>query len=164
MAEETLRRALFQLNPFSVAEGIRSFYQLYAARHGKRRVGDKTPSHGEAMIAIECLLPEAAFIHVIRDGRDSSFSLRDMWFAPSQNIAILAAYWRDNVMRCRQQGRAVQRYLEAATKTFSAIRLVSSGGSATLPTYPSRLECSPFARRLRLCLPSIRGARQWMAP
>jgi hypothetical protein len=112
MAEETLRRALFKLNPFSVAEGIRSFYQLYAARHGKRRVGDKTPSHGEAMIAIECLLPEAAFIHVIRDGRDSSLSLRDMWFAPSQDIAILAAYWRDNVTRCRRQGRSVQRYLE----------------------------------------------------
>ena len=112
MAEETLRRALFKLNPFSVAEGIRSFYQLYASRHGKRRVGDKTPSHGEAMIAIECLLPEAAFIHVIRDGRDSSFSLRDMWFAPSQDIAVLAAYWRDNVTRCRRQGRSVQRYLE----------------------------------------------------
>ena len=112
MAEETLRRALFKLNPFSVAEGIRSFYQLYAARHGKRRVGDKTPSHGEAMIAIECLLPEAAFIHVIRDGRDSSLSLRDMWFAPSRDIAILAAYWRDNVTRCRRQGRSVQRYLE----------------------------------------------------
>ncbi len=68
--EEALRRALLELNPFSVAEGIRSFYQLYAARHGKRRAGDKTPSHGQAMIAIERLLPEAAFIHLIRDGRD----------------------------------------------------------------------------------------------
>jgi hypothetical protein len=112
LAEETLRRALLDLNPFSVAEGIRSFYRLYAARHGKRRVGDKTPSHGQAMIAIERLLSEAAFIHIIRDGRDSSFSLRDKWFAPSRDIAVLAAYWRDNVTQCRQQGRSVRRYLE----------------------------------------------------
>ncbi len=35
-----------------------------------------------------------------------------MWFAPSRDIAILAAYWRDNVTRCRRQGRSVQRYLE----------------------------------------------------
>jgi len=64
------------------------------------------------MIAIERLLPEAAFIHIIRDGRDSSFSLRGMWFAPSRDIAVLAAYWRDSVTRCRRQGRSVQRYLE----------------------------------------------------
>jgi len=112
MPEETLRRALFNLSPFSVAEGIRSFYRLYAARHGKQRVGDKTPGHGQTMIAIEQLLPEAAFIHVIRDGRDSALSLRDMWFAPSRDIAALAAHWRDNVTECRRQGHAVQRYLE----------------------------------------------------
>jgi Sulfotransferase family len=164
LAEETLRRTLLDLNPFSVAEGIRSFYQLYAARHGKRRVGDKTPSHGQAMIAIERLLSEAAFIHIIRDGRDSSLSLRDKWFAPSRDIAVLAAYWRDNVTQCRQRAvpfGAIWRY---ATKTFFAMRPGSSGGSAALSTYPSRLGCSPFTRRRRPCWPSIRGAWQWMAP
>jgi hypothetical protein len=41
-----LRDALAALPGFSVAEGLRCFYRLYAARFGKRRWGDKTPVHG----------------------------------------------------------------------------------------------------------------------
>ncbi|HET6161440.1 MAG TPA: sulfotransferase [Dongiaceae bacterium] len=110
--EATLGAALAELQPFSVADGIRCFYRLYAQRHGKRRVGDKTPLYGQAMDAIERLLPEAAFVHIIRDGRDCSLSLRELWFAPGRNIDALATYWRDNVATCRGLGRSVRHYIE----------------------------------------------------
>jgi hypothetical protein len=64
------------------------------------------------MPMIEQLLPEAAFIHVIRDGRDASLSLREMWFAPAKDIKALAAFWRDNVLAGREGGRQIQRYIE----------------------------------------------------
>src|ERR1700749_1142202 len=41
--EGTFRAALAEINPFTVSDGYRAFYRLYAARFGKARWGDKTP-------------------------------------------------------------------------------------------------------------------------
>src|SRR5262249_19204758 len=112
LQEADLRAAFAALPDFTVAAGIRAFYALYAARHGKTRIGDKTPLYGQAMPAIEQMFPEAAFVHIIRDGRDASLSLREMWFAPGKDIAILADYWQNNVAKCRAQSRQVRRYIE----------------------------------------------------
>jgi hypothetical protein len=43
------------------------------------------------------MLPEAHFIHVIRDPRDTAMSWRKTWFAPSQDYATLGSFWRQNV-------------------------------------------------------------------
>jgi len=64
---------LQKITPFHVDAAIRCFYRLYAAQLGKERWGDKTPSYGRHMRAIEQVLPEACFIHIIRDGRDGRF-------------------------------------------------------------------------------------------
>lgn len=98
---ETFRAALGQLRPFTVADGFRTFYRLYAARFGKSRWGDKTPLYCKSMGAIRQVLPEARFIHIIRDGRDAALSLRRMWFSPGQDIETQAAYWRDCVSAAR---------------------------------------------------------------
>src|SRR5262249_25559921 len=81
-------RAIPGLTP---AEAARAFYRMYAERHGKSRWGEKTPLHGLHMAAIGALLPEARFIHVIRDGRDVALSLRGLWFSPGDDITKLAA-------------------------------------------------------------------------
>ena len=47
---------------------------LYAEREGKTRYGDKTPGYIKEMVRIQRTLPEARFIHIIRDGRDVSLS------------------------------------------------------------------------------------------
>ncbi len=78
---------------FSVSAGLRIFYQLYAARHGKTRFGDKTPGHIFWIPEIAALLPEAFFIHVIRDGRDVAASMRHMWFGPGDDMQKLAQSW-----------------------------------------------------------------------
>lgn len=108
----TFLARLSSLESFTVADGLRTFYEMYAARFAKSRWGDKTPLYCLHAQSIEALLPEAHFVHVIRDGRDVALSLRPLWFAPGQDIETLAAYWRQCVTTGRQQGAGCRRYLE----------------------------------------------------
>lgn len=109
---EQFRVALDLIEPFSLAEGLRCFYGLYAARFNKTRCGDKTLAHARLMTLIQELIPEARFIHIIRDGRDSVASLRQQPSAPSQDVAWLAGAWAREVERCRAQSGALHHYLE----------------------------------------------------
>ena len=79
---EALRQRLTALAPFSMGAALRAFYRLYADNAGKARYGDKTPLHLAYMPQIHALLPEARFIHVIRDGRDVALSMKDMFWGP----------------------------------------------------------------------------------
>jgi hypothetical protein len=64
--------------PFDLGESLRAFYGVYAERFGKPRWGDKTPNYVRRMSLIYGLLPEARFVHIIRDGRDLAPSTRDL--------------------------------------------------------------------------------------
>jgi hypothetical protein len=110
--ERLFWRSLTKINPFDVAEAYRAFYRLYAERFGKPRWGDKTPLYCTKLDTIRSLLPEARFIHLIRDGRDAALSLRKMWFSPGPEIETLAAYWRDCVMAARLAAVNCADYLE----------------------------------------------------
>lgn len=110
-AQEFLTR-LRGLDPYSVPEGFRLFYRMYAARFGKPRWGDKTPLYGLHLQSIQTLLPEARFIHLIRDGRDASLSLRRCWFSPGDDMRVLADYWRLNILATREQAKGAPHYLE----------------------------------------------------
>jgi Sulfotransferase family len=112
ISTEEFHSTLSGICPFTASQGLRCFYKIYAKRFGKTRVGDKTPMYCRHMSEIETLLPEAAFIHIIRDGRDASLSLRPLWFAPGTDVPVLAAYWRDNVQAARSSGTNCHRYLE----------------------------------------------------
>jgi hypothetical protein len=110
--EEDFWLALKEVEPFDVSEGFRVFYRLYAARHGKPRWGDKTPLYCQHLDTIRGVLPEARFIHIIRDGRDAALSLREMWFSPGREIETQAAFWRDCILAARREGRGRADYLE----------------------------------------------------
>jgi hypothetical protein len=107
-----LRRAVEAIDPFDLGAGLRCFYRLYARRRGKPRWGDKTPSYGRHADRVERLLPEARFVHVIRDGRDVALSLRGRWFSPGDDIEDLARHWRRSVTGTRRAGRACAHYTE----------------------------------------------------
>lgn len=109
---DEFRHALDRIVPFSIAEGFRAFYRLYAARFGKSRWGDKTPIYCLNIETIRRMLPEARFIHIIRDGRDVALSLRGMWFSPGPEIETQAAYWRQYVDAGRRSGLGRADYLE----------------------------------------------------
>jgi hypothetical protein len=109
---ESFRRRLREIEPFSVAEGFRLFYRMYAERFGKPRYGDKTPMYAPHLAYLEGLLPEARFLHLIRDGRDVVASLGRQWFSPGPDIESQAAYWRYQVAAARRQGALCRHYLE----------------------------------------------------
>jgi hypothetical protein len=106
------REQLRQIKPFDIGEGVRAFYRLYAEKQNKPRYGDKTPLYCRHMKAIESFLPEACFVHIIRDGRDVALSLRTMSFAPGQDIPTLAVYWRRLIQDARETGRHCRAYME----------------------------------------------------
>lgn len=106
------REALATLEPFTAGDGVRAFYRLYARAHGKALWGDKTPVHTFHLEAIGRLLPEARFIHIVRDGRDACLSWRRTWFSPGDEIRTVAAEWQRFVLAARQGGEAGVPYLE----------------------------------------------------
>lgn len=112
LSRDALARALEGRRPASASGAARRFYRLYAARFGKARWGDKTPGYLEAMDRLEALLPEAHFIHIIRDGRDCALSVRPLWFSPAQDMTGLALDWRRRIERGRALGARARRYLE----------------------------------------------------
>ena len=103
---------LQEVEPFTVAGGLRAFYAMYAAEQGKPRCGEKTPAYVFMMPLIAALLPEAHFIHLIRDPGDTALSWRRTWFAPSQDLRVLAEQWRKHVEAGRRAAPLVWRYVE----------------------------------------------------
>lgn len=98
--------------PFAIADAARAFYAMYAEAQGKRRAGEKTPDNIFVMRELAELLPEAHYLHVIRDPRDTVLSWRKTWFAPSQDYAALGAAWQRHVAIGRAAGAAVAHYHE----------------------------------------------------
>jgi hypothetical protein len=97
------------------AAAIRAFFALYADRAGKPRFGDKTPGYVDDMEAIAAALPEARFVHLIRDGRDVALSLRERAErrgAHPAPIAKMARKWRRKIRGARRQARGLAAYRE----------------------------------------------------
>lgn len=111
IGEDALRREFEQIEPFDAGAAARAFYRSYARRFEKRRWGDKTPSYALAMGQLQGLLPEAHFIHIIRDGRDAALSMQQTWFG-LRSAADLASDWRLWVGRARSRGARLDHYIE----------------------------------------------------
>lgn len=111
-----------------VGDVLRLFYRLYAQRFGKPRSGDKTPGYLGLMPRVVETLPEAHFIHIIRDGRDVALSWRNTWFAPSQSIAVLVEEWARQINQARQAASALNyleiRYDQLLTNTADCLRRI----------------------------------------
>jgi len=109
---ETLRKRLEAIEPFTIEEGLRAFYALYAEGERKPRCGEKTPGYVFLMPQIAALLPEAHFIHVIRDPGDTALSWRKTWFSPGQDFRVLGEGWRKHVEAGRRASELLPRYIE----------------------------------------------------
>jgi len=95
-------------------ERVRAIYRDYAVKAGKARAGDATPDRGSRMVDIAAVLPEARFVHVIRDGRDVGPSLDD------RDPESAAAQWIWRVREIRQQGQFVPYYREVRFEDLKA--------------------------------------------
>ena len=94
-----------------VTEILRTFYELYAEREDKRRWGDKSPPYVRKMRRIGAVLPEARFIHLIRDGRDVALSLTEVEWGP-ETIPEAAKKWTQWIAKARRQANRIEHYLE----------------------------------------------------
>jgi hypothetical protein len=106
---ETLRRSPAR----SVPEATRALYGLYARRHEKTRYGDKTPINVMHLPLLARFLPEARFLHIIRDGRDVALSYLDQPFG-AETVPEAAFRWRRDVFTGRRDGSRLGagRYME----------------------------------------------------
>lgn len=99
---ESLRQALVLVEPFTVSDGLRTFFQLYARRFDKPRWGDKTPFYNQYLQTIAGTLPEAHFIHIIRDGRDAALSGKGLPFVAG-DLAAIGRNWSQQILATRRQ-------------------------------------------------------------
>ena len=108
---DELRGRITALDPVTAADSIRAFYMLYAEREGKTRYGDKTPGYVQEMRRIQRVLPEARFVHIIRDGRDVSLSHLRMNWGP-ETYAESARLWRNRIRKARKMAPSIEHYME----------------------------------------------------
>ena len=101
-------RALPRLEP---GPAVRSFYEAYAERAGKPRWGEKTPNYVSKMRQIQRFLPEARFVHVIRDGRDVALSVLDRT-VKDIDAADVAKRWRRKISKARDAAPQLRHYIE----------------------------------------------------
>ncbi|MGI8460930.1 MAG: sulfotransferase family protein [Solirubrobacterales bacterium] len=107
-----LRGRLEQIEPLNVSDSLRAFYELYAEKQGKERWGDKTPIYINRMLLIQRALPEARFIHLIRDGRDAALSRAKRVLTDPTPIPKVAERWKNRILRAREQADRLPYYLE----------------------------------------------------
>ena len=96
----------------SEASGVlRAFYGLYAEKEGKPRCGDKSTNYVRKLKQVRETLPEASFIHLIRDGRDVALSQVKVHFGPD-TVAEAATKWHDEIAKARRVGPKLGEYIE----------------------------------------------------
>jgi hypothetical protein len=108
---ESVAQRLPRERPVRRAEALRAFYGAYAQRAGKPRWGDKTPVYLKHMKRIARALPEARFVHIIRDGRDVALSVTGLMFGPD-SVEEAARRWRRKLERARAQAPGLPHYTE----------------------------------------------------
>jgi Sulfotransferase family len=115
LADEDLLERLEAIEPFNTSDALRAFFLLYAEKHGKPRWGDKTPDYIRKMKKIQKTLPEARFIHVIRDGRDAGLS-QNARIAKRGKEPVppreMARRWRKRILKSQEDAAEVDHYLE----------------------------------------------------
>ena len=110
---DELRQGLRHSGDLTPRAAARTFYDLYASKQGKPRWGDKSPRYAAKMVKLGRHLPEARFIHLIRDGRDVALSrLRKRGDDPGQ-VAEAARKWRSRIERARKRSPKLSHYTEA---------------------------------------------------
>ena len=105
---EEVRVRMGQYDPVTTGDAIRAFYEACAAQQGKPRWGDKSPPYTYKAPRVQAALPEAHFIHIIRDGRDVALSLAEVSWGPD-DITEAAKKWVKELRKARKRAKQLAR-------------------------------------------------------
>jgi hypothetical protein len=180
--DDRIRSSIREAGPRDLSHAVRLVYAVYSEADEKERYGDKTPGHAKHMAALAELLPEARFVHIVRDGRDVALALKDVKFG-SANATQAAYHWARRVRRAAQIGHELGsarylkvRYEDLTTATEAEVRRICD--FLALEFEPAMLRyferpdavfagLTGEAHHQRLRLPVTKGLRDWrqqMAP
>ena len=101
-------RALPEIKP---GPAVRTFYAAYTEEQGKPRWGEKTPTYVQKMKLIQRAIPEARFVHVIRDGRDVALSVLDRTVR-DLTTGVVAKRWQKKITKARGDSPQLHHYME----------------------------------------------------
>ena len=107
---EPLRRRIIE-ECHSSGDFLRILMESIAAKQNVPRWADDTPTHVLYMRQIKQDIPNALFLHIIRDGRDTALSIERLgWVYPlpgdnDKRIQIASIFWEWTVNQGRKQGR-----------------------------------------------------------
>jgi hypothetical protein len=158
----------------TTGEAIAAVFEVYADQHGKRRWGDKTPLYMQSLPLLERLFPDAAWVHLVRDGRDAALSFLALpegfsgktWAQP-RTAAQFAARWRTEILAARRlEGRYLElRYEDLVAEPERELRRVCE--RASLPWEPEMLdhtgvsEVAQMPEHRNIAKPPTAGLRDW---
>lgn len=97
------KSAVLASNPRNYSQLISAIYTVYSRSHGKFRWGDKDPDNTLELDVLWNLFPGCRIVHIVRDGRGASNSLRKMEWG-SRNILKLARDWSWRVTLAHKMG------------------------------------------------------------
>jgi hypothetical protein len=100
------------INESSWAVVLRNLFDLYCDKDMSQAQiwGDKTPAYVDHIDLIDKALPDARFVHIIRDPRDQALSERAIW---GKSLRRSAETWRRRIANARASRAAAEgRYIE----------------------------------------------------
>ena len=158
---------------------IAAIYEVYAAKRGKQRWGEKTPMYMQHLPLLDRLFPDARYVHLIRDGRDAATSFLRMppgivtrtWAHP-RTVADFACQWRTEVAAARALGRRVGpacyrevRYEELVRAPEDELRRICEflelSFEPPMLEYVGRVDLANKPHQQSLARPPTPGLRDW---
>jgi hypothetical protein len=91
-------------SPPTLGSALAAVFRAYARRFGKPRWGDKRPSYVTNADIVRKLYPDAQFIHIVRDGRDTVASLKGKWWHQGGTYEAVSR-WAQAVDHARRAAR-----------------------------------------------------------
>lgn len=106
--------SLDDLRPGTIIDEL---FTRYAHQYGARRWGDKSPIYSSHIADISRMIPDAQFIHIIRDGRDVALSMQKSYQGARffyVDLCYAARSWKRRVTDARRDGTSLgpESYME----------------------------------------------------
>ena len=164
---------------------VAHLYSQFAAAHGKRLGGEKTPDYVRYLPWLHGLVPGARTVHIIRDGRDVALSTLDwarvnkgpgrfaLW--QEEPVAVCALWWARQIGTGRRDGHRLgtSRYQEIQYEdlvqepeqpvrhlaTFLGLRYAEE----MLEYHKGKQRDDPGLSAKKAWLPPTAGLRDWRA-